>query len=411
MKSKWFDDFFGTGSQGGQEKMATQAQEDAGKYAQDGVNVVEGDTFKHFAGSLCKSTYRNSPYVEMRDFSMGHFRGPRGFKLKNLPDGCYMDISPDGDGTKVVLVDAAGDYDNAAYGWVAMVCGDVTRWGGLPLVLVNNLDTETIGKAGEPVNNAFRAMMKSLKRIADQENLVMFKGETAELPGCVASPNPAALCKYLWSGIAFGVYNPETIITGDNVAEDMVVMALRELGLRNNGISSARKAIVMKFGPDWSTNPDAQEAIRKAATHAVLYDRFLATANGWFEPDFKPIIPMYLIVHVTGGAIKSKFAEDILFPRGLSASLNNLWDPPEIMRQCAEWRGMDDEDCYKTWHGGQGALAVIAEKDAQKFTELAARFNIEARRAGTIFKPKPGGKPAVYIASKFNGKTITWTAK
>jgi phosphoribosylaminoimidazole (AIR) synthetase len=78
------------------------------KYAQDGVNVAEGDTFSRFAGALCRETYGNSPYVEIRDFSRGHFRGPRGFRLKGLPKDCWMDATPDGDGTKVVLVDAAG---------------------------------------------------------------------------------------------------------------------------------------------------------------------------------------------------------------------------------------------------------------------------------------------------------------
>jgi len=115
----------------------------------------------------------------------------------------------------------------------------------------------------------------------------------------------------------------------------------------------------MKFGPNYYSKPEAQEALKKAAVHAVLYDRFLAAANGWFAKDFEPLIPMYLIVHLTGGAIKSKFAEDILFPRGLSAYLDNLWERREIMRQCAEWRGMSDEECYETWNGGQGALVVI----------------------------------------------------
>ncbi len=378
------------------------------KYAQDGVNVVEGDDFSHFAGALCRETYKNSPYVEVRDFSRGHFRGPRGFHLKGLPSDCWFDMAPDGDGTKVVLVDAAGDYDNAAYGWVAMTCGDITRWGGIPLVLVNNLDAETIGKAGEPVNDAFRAMMASLHRIANGNQLVMYKGETAELPGCVTSPNPDALTKYLWSGVAFGAYNPKTIITGDKVAEGMAVMALRELGMRNNGISSARKALAMAFGPSYYTKPEAQEALQRSARPAVLYDRFLATANGWFAREFAPLIRMHLIVHLTGGALRSKFAEDILFPRGLSADLDNLWDPPEIMQQCAKWRGMKDEECYETWHGGQGVLAVIESQDVRTFIAMAKQFGIQAKRAGKIVKKR---SPRVKIESKFTGKTIVWFAR
>lgn len=379
------------------------------KYTQDGVNVAEGDSFSQFAGALCKQTYGNSPYIDVRDFSRGHFRGPRGFRLKNLPADCWLDAAPDGDGTKVVLVDAAGDYENAAYGWVAMTRGDITRWGGIPLVLVNNLDANTIGKSGEPVNQAFRTMMLSLKRVADEQKFVMYKGETAELGTCVGSENKTALAKYLWAGVAIGAYNPKTVITGDQVKEGMAVMALRERGFRNNGISSVRKAIALAFGPDCYSNPDAQEAIKKAAMPAVLYDNFLATINGWYAEDFRPIVPAYLIVHVTGGAIKSKLAEDILFPRGLSANLDNLWEPVDIMKQCAQWRGMSDEECYEVWNGGQGVLVVIdgGDNHVEKFIELANTHGIEARLAGRITKET---SPVVTIESKFNGKLIRFSA-
>lgn len=377
------------------------------KYAQDGVNVPEGDSFSKYAGDLCRSTYENSPYVEVHDFSRGHFRGPRGFRFKNLPEGCWFDAAPDGDGTKVVLVDAAGDYKNAANGWIAMTCGDITRWGGIPLVLVNNLDTRTIGKLGKPVNQAFRTMLMSAKQMADDQRLVLFKGETAELGTCIGSENRKALARYLWSGVAIGAYNPKTIITGDQVKEGMVVMALREYGFRNNGISSTRKAIRMAFGRDRYSNPRAQEAIRKAAVPAVLYDNFLAHLNGWFSNDFQPIIPQYLIVHVTGGAIKSKFAEDILFPRGLSAHLDNLWDPPEIMKQCAVWRGFSDQECYKYWNGGQGALDVIEEENEESYVKLASVFGLEARRAGRITKK---ASPEVIIDSKFFGEPVKFAA-
>ncbi|HUX35953.1 MAG TPA: hypothetical protein VMV71_02880 [Candidatus Paceibacterota bacterium] len=377
------------------------------KYTQDGVNVVEGDSFSKFAGDLCRQTHGNSRYIEVRDFSRGHFRGPRGFRLKNLPMDCWLDAAPDGDGTKVVLVDAAGDHKNAARGWVAMTCGDVTRWGGIVLILVNNLDASTIGKACDPVNNAFRAMLMNLKQLADENNFVMYKGETAELGTCIGSENKNALAKYLWSGVAIGAYNPRTIITGDQVREGMTVMALREYGFRNNGVSSVRKAIAIAYGQDCYSNPAAQDAIKKAAVPAVLYDNFLATANGWYEENFRPLISAYLIVHLTGGAIESKFAEDILFPRGLSAHLGNLWEPPEIMKQCAEWRGMTDRECYEVWNGGQGVLVVIESEDEQRFVELARDFGIEARKAGKITKEP---SPVVTIESKFNGDIIKFSA-
>lgn len=378
------------------------------KSAQDGVNLKEGDSFSEFAGALCRKTWGNSSYLEVRDFSMGHFRGPRAFRLKNLPNDCWMDISPDGDGTKPVLVDAAGDYENAARGFVAMTCGDITRWGGIPLLIVNNLNVGMIGKLGEPANQALRTMMLGLQRAANEQGVVMYKGETAEEGPCVGSENKAALVRYLWEGVAFGAYSPRTIITGDKIKEGMVVVALREKGFRNNGIISVRKALAMKFGPDYCSNPEAQNAVRQAATPAVFYDNFLAAINGWYAEDFQPIVPMRLVTHLTGGGIKSKFAEDILFPRGFSADLDDLWEPPDIMKQCAEWRGMSDEECYEVWNGGQGVLGVIDGLCLDNFFQWAKFYHIEAKIAGKITK-KPS--PVVTIKSKFRGDIVKFRPK
>lgn len=381
--------------------------EEQSKYKQDGVNIAAGDSFSRRAGYLCRKTYRNSPHVEVRDFSRGHFRGPRGFKLKGLPDGCYMDMAPDGAGTKPILIDAAGNYDEAAYGWVAMTCGDITRWGGLPLVLVNNFDVRTLGEIGDENNIACRAMMHSLKRVADEQGLVLLKGETAELGSCVGLGHSRANVAYLWSGIAYGVYHPDTIITGDTVEAGMVVIALRERGFRNNGISSVRKALEIRYGGNYLTNHKAAADVARAAAPAVLYDRFLAEMNGWFQPDFKPIIRAHLIVHLTGGAIKSKLAEDILFPRGLSARLGDLWDPPSIMWRCAEWRGMRDEECYETWNGGQGALVIVEEEYANSFMIHAKYHGLEARLAGHIMESSSDG-PCVSVRSKFRGGSFEY---
>jgi len=377
------------------------------KYKQDGVDVVEGDKFSDFAAKLCRSTYENSPYVQVRDFSRGHFRGPRGFQLKNLPlNYCWMDMPPDGKGTKPVLVDAAGNYEHAARGLVAMVAGDITRWGGLPLVLVNNLDTSGIGEEGDAVNKAFRTMLISLKNIADEQGFIMFKGETAELGNCIYFENKSALTRFLWSAVMFGVYLPRTIITGDKIRAGMIVMALRDPGFGNNGISMVRKALAIRYGPDFYSNPEAQESIKLAATPTVLYDTFLATANGWFTDDFEPLIPVYLIVHITGGAIESKLGKDILFPRGLSAKLNDLWEPPQIMKDCAKWRGLTDRECYKYWHGGQRVLAVVEEKNVLDFIDLASHHEVDAQVAGEVMHE---ATPRVVIESKFNGDVIEFT--
>src|SRR5437879_4497724 len=104
------------------------------QYAKDGVNVEEESKFSSFAASICKASYANSPFVEVRDLSGGHFRGPRPFILKNLPAGYMIEASSDGLGTKGILIDAAKTHNLAAYDIIAMTASDITRFGGIPLV-------------------------------------------------------------------------------------------------------------------------------------------------------------------------------------------------------------------------------------------------------------------------------------
>ncbi|MDO8620003.1 MAG: AIR synthase-related protein, partial [bacterium] len=140
-----------------------------------------------------------------------------------------------------------------------------------------------------------------------------------------------------------------------------------------------------------------------------LYENFLANLNGW--DDLKggvpqPKIRIHSISHNTGGGIPSKFFGDFLKPRGLSAELDNLWDPPRIMQEFANWRGVSGKECYEIWHGGQGALVVVDSADAGFVIEHAKEFGVAAKKAGEITKSE---HPTLKITSGFSGEELTWS--
>lgn len=376
-------------------------------YKVDGVNIDAGDAFSKFAGKLAQETYKSSVFVEVTDLSKGNFRGPRGYVLRGLPKGYIETGVMDGIGTKVVVIDAAGNFQDAASNLVAMTAMDITRWGGLPLVFLNILDVASLGEVGSKRFEQCQDLMYGLWNIAKAQGYVMLTGETAELGKCVGSENPDPKVTFNWGGAMLGVYHPDKMIRGDKLAPGQKVIVLRD-SFRSNGISSVRKALAMKYGPEWWKNPAATPEVLAAAAPSALYDRMLNRANGWFNwgKKFAPEIEVRLIVHLSGGAFESKLGLDILQPLGLTAELPNLFAPSDIMRKCAEWRGMGEEECYRTWNGGQGALVVVDEKDVQAFLDLAAFFSIEAQVAGDIVK---GQGYNVAIRSQFgSGKLIQY---
>ena len=194
-----------------------------------------------------------------------------------------------------------------------------------------------------------------------------------------------------------GAYHKDKMITSQSLKVGQVIIALKENGFRCNGISTLRKALKEKFGKEWWKNPKAKKAIKQAATPSVLYDNFVNTLHGWFNKDFKPKIVLHSVIHLSGGAFKEKLAKDILFPQKLSAELFDLWEPPTIMRQCAEWRKVTDEEFYEIWHGGQGMLLIIDEKDVDYCIKRGKDFGIKAKAVGKITKEST---PQVSIISK-----------
>ncbi len=381
--------------------------ENSDKYRADGVDIELGDRFSAYCAALCRSTYGNSPFVEVIDLSKGNFRGPRGFFLKNLPPGCIQTIVADGIGTKVIPIIASGKLETAASNVIAMTAMDITRYGGLPLVFENIFDVSSLGEPGPETYEYCVSAMRGLAGLARKHWYVVLGGETAELGACVGSEDPNAKVKFNWGGMMYGVYHPEKMIYGNTLKPGQAIIALRD-DFRSNGISSVRKALAIRYGTEWYKNLEAMPDIIAASSPSVQYDRFLNFLHGWNETDrdqLKPIIKMHLIVHLSGGAFESKLGHDMLAPQGLSAHLDNLFDPPPIMRKCAEWRGMSDEGCYKTWNGGQGALVVVDHDDVSRFMENAELYGIEAKYVGAI---KERQSYTVKIQSKFSGKTIEY---
>jgi len=383
-----------------------QNRENGKAYALDGVNVEEEASFSKFASRVCIDSYNNSPFIAVHDLSGGQFRGPRPFSFKNLPNGYFIEAATDGLGTKGILIDAAKTHNMAAYDIIAATGSDITRYGGVPLVFVNVLDTSSVGNEGDEVSNTYKSLMQGLGEVAKKGKVVLLKGETAQMGDAMGSEIKDSKTKLNWSGTMIGAYHPDKMITGENLAPGQVIIGLKEDGFRCNGISSVRKALREKFGSEWWNNPEAEESIKQAATPSVLYDTYVNTLHGWFDKNFKQEVILHSVVHLSGGALKEKLAKDILFPKGLSAELPDLWEPPKIMRECAFWRNISDEEFYEAWNGGQGMLLIVDEKDADYCVKRAEDFSIKAKVVGKITK-EPA--PQVLINSKLTpGKIIIY---
>lgn len=370
-------------------------------YKEDGINISAGDAASAFAGRICRESYGNSPYVEVHDLSQGNFRGPRCFTLKGLPFGIRMTGGMDGVGTKVILTDAAGNHLVTGADVFGMTGMDITRWGGIPLIFMSVLDVSKLGEVGSKSFQACLDIYTGMGQVAKEHQFVIFNGETAELGPCVGSENPSATLKYNVAGCMLGLYHVDKMILGNTLASGQSVIVFQD-SFRSNGLSSVRKALSFKYGPEWWSNPLAKDDIALAAAPSVQYDRMFNYLHGWNEPSLRAHVKFHLIVHLSGGAFKGKFG-DLLKALGLSAELPDLFEPSDIMRRCAEWRGMTSSEFYETLNGGQGALAVVDESEENRVIDYATSVGISAKVAGRITE-KQGY--TVTIKSRLDGEVV-----
>lgn len=369
------------------------------RYAKAGVDIGIEAEFSEHARRLSLSTHGNCPWIIVsKDLAA---QGIPVFRLniERYPflRACWISPVPEGTGTKDILATESRGWRNVAYDLFAMTGGDVTRKGGKRVVLSNVLKVRTLGKRGSPTNDAMRELMQGLRDVANEQGVVLLGGETSQLGPIIGSENPAALAKFTWAGFMLGIYKPWSIISGDTLRAGQVIVALGENGFRDNGISLVRKALRVKFGKKWWQNPLAEGRVSAAATPSTLYDKLLEETNGWTRT---PRIPVQLIIHLTGGSFPSKLGK-MIFPKGLSAVLDDLFDPPDVVCECAEWLNLTDEEAYHFWGCGQGALVVLQRTDVERFLALAAAHGIKAKVCGKITKKD---KPAITIFSKFRSE-------
>jgi phosphoribosylaminoimidazole (AIR) synthetase len=159
------------------------------QYKQSGVNVALGDKFSEFCARILSECSTNSPFVEVRPMS-GGFRGGRPFRFQKVPSGFWLDVGPDGAGSKTIFHAHSKEIENAYQDVLAMTCGDTIRHGGLPVVFSNVFDVSSLGE--DENSDAYKLacrMIEGFAKICKSQNIVPHKGETAELGVCVGSEN------------------------------------------------------------------------------------------------------------------------------------------------------------------------------------------------------------------------------
>ncbi|MBD3360169.1 phosphoribosylformylglycinamidine cyclo-ligase [Candidatus Peregrinibacteria bacterium] len=331
-------------------------------YKEAGVDIDFGDKCSKIAYQTAKNTFLGrkglwgEPVVEE-----GGFTG-----LLDMGD-FLITQNDDGIGTKMIIGERSEKLDTLGFDLVAMVADDAVCVGAEPVSISNTLDVNQLNE------EKVKALMSGLETACLENKIIIPGGEIAEL---------GDMCNnYVWNATCLGIVEKDKIISGKDIQAGDKIIGLRSAGLRSNGFSLVRHILKQKLGDNWYFEKYDPEMTwgQITLTPSKIYTGAVMEMHGRFKEEKK--VNLKGITHVTGGGIKNNLKRT-LKKSGLGAKLDNLPDPPELIKRLMEMGEVGIDEAYRTWNMGVGMILI--SNDVDKIEEICKKHEIDTQIIGEV---------------------------
>lgn len=308
-------------------------------YEAAGVDIGAGEAAVDRIKDAVRSTYRSEVLGDI-----GGFGGLFALATERYREPVLVS-STDGVGTKAMLATATGRFDTIGVDLVAMCVDDLICQGAEPLffldyISVGHLDPDQIERLVAGVADGCR-----------QAGCALIGGEMAEHPGAMA-PGEFDLV-----GFAVGVVERDRLITGTTVTAGDRAIGLPSPGLRSNGYSLARHALLETAGRS------LDEPVWDGADHTLGEE--LLVPSVIYTPAvlaLREVVDVRAVAHVTGGGLAANLAR--VLPEGAGAVVDpSTWEQPRIFSEVQRAGSISVEEMRKVFNLGIGMIVVVPEAD------------------------------------------------
>ncbi len=329
-------------------------------YASAGVSIGAADAAVDAMRDLVASTQERPEVLG----SIGGFGG-----LFALPAGYREPVlvsSTDGVGTKLAVAMATGRFETVGIDLVAMCVDDLVCCGAEPLFL---LDYQLLGRV-DP--DQVRSVMTGIAEGCRRARCAILGGELAEHPGLLA-PGEIDL-----AGFAVGIVERAALIEGPSRCRaGDVLVGLTSPGLRSNGYSLARRALLDVAGrdlggPAWhgADHTLADELLRPSVVYAPAV---LACIRALGTPGVgTPVVGpgaggpgaggVHAVAHITGGGLPANLPR--VLPPDLDAVVElGSFERPRIFEEVQLAGGVAEEEMRRVFNLGIGMVLALDEED------------------------------------------------
>jgi phosphoribosylformylglycinamidine cyclo-ligase len=359
-------------------------------YAQVGVDIDIEAKAANILYEAAKQTWPNRQGVLGEVLvPFDDFAGLRYINVAGLPKGTVMYGCSDGVATKAEFAERVNRYDTLAFDLMAMVCDDAVIRGGEPVAVKSVLDVNTLGQDEQRLP-FIDQLAKGYVAAAKEAGVAIINGELAQLNDRMGDMDRFRL---EWSADLTWFAHKSRLITGYNVKPGDHLIALREEGLRCNGISLIRKILRAEYGDNWhEADFNDKKLIDVALQPSRIYTGAVVDMFGGYDLERPAKTLLHGAAHISGGGIPEKLGR-LLRASGFGAIIEDPFTPCDLMLRCQELGNVTDKEAYRTWNMGQGMILV--SPNPEEVIAVAGEHSIEAKVIGTIVKD-----PGIQLASK-----------
>jgi phosphoribosylformylglycinamidine cyclo-ligase len=327
-------------------------------YADAGVDIAAGDR----AVEMIKAHVSTTRRPEVLD-DIGGFGGLFAIGGLGLTDPVLV-ASTDGVGTKSIVASLVGKYDTIGIDLVA-TGDDIAAQGARPLFFQDYLSI------GRLVPETVEALVAGVAAGCRTAGFALLGGEMSEHPDAM-DPGEFDLVGFAVGAADRSELLPRAVAAGD------VLVGISSPGLRCNGYSLARRALLDRAGgrldePAW--DGAGRTLGDELLVPSVIYAPGLAAVRA--------VADVHAFAHITGGGLPDNLAR--VLPSDCDGVVHRgRWPEPRIFGEVQRAGAITDDEMEHVFNLGVGMVAVVERGDVAAAIESLAASGSEAWEIGEL---------------------------
>lgn len=310
-------------------------------YAAAGVDTEREEVALHRLVEEIRATWPERPGIGSVKLPVGYFAN-----VVEAGPGLGLALTADGVGTKVLIAQMLGRYDTVGIDCVAMNVNDLLCVGAKPLTMVDYIAIQ------EPDPDVIEGIARGLREGALLAGISIPGGEIAQVPEIVQGWKPRA--GFDLAGSAVGIVPLDRIIIGQEIAAGDAVIGIESSGIHSNGLTLARRVLLVEAGYALSTTPPG---------FTRTLGEELLTPTSIYVPEILDLLeqalPIKALIHVTSDGLLNltRVAAKVGYV------IERLPPVPPIFSLIQKSGALPPEEMFHVFNMGIG-FCVVVQRDA-----------------------------------------------